>query len=71
MRNIINSTDQQKIVFGSQFNYHFEVTIAFKIFFSPTKLQTANEYLVKPFARGKAHSFPLQNPIKNVICSPE
>jgi hypothetical protein len=42
-----------------------------KYLFSPGNIQTANEYLVKPFARGKAHSLPLQNPIKNVICSPE
>ncbi|RZL19647.1 MAG: hypothetical protein EOO89_02740 [Pedobacter sp.] len=52
---------------GSQ----FALAVASKISFSPVNIQTANEYLVKPFARGKAYSFPLQDPIKNVICSPE
>jgi len=71
MRNIVNSTDQQKIVFGNPFYYHFAVAVALKISISPTNIQPANEYLVKPFARGKASPFPLQNPIKNIICSPE
>jgi len=71
MCNIVNSADQQKIVLGNPFYYHLAVTIQYKISFSYTNIQTANEYLVKPFARGKANPFPLQDPIKNVICSPE
>lgn len=71
MCNIVNSADQQKAVLNRRVNCRFAFAVASKISFSPVNIQTANEYLVKPFARGRGYSFPLQDPIKNVICSPE
>jgi hypothetical protein len=71
MCNIVNSADQQKAVIRTPIYCRFAVAVKSKISFHPGNFQTANEYLVKPFARGKAYSFPLQDPIKNVICSPE
>jgi hypothetical protein len=71
MCNIINSADRQKIVFRTQIYYHFLVTIESKMSFTSGYIQTANEYLINFFARGKAYTHPLQDPIKNIICSPE
>lgn len=71
MCNIVNSADQQEAVIRTPIYWHFAVAIESKISFSPVNIQTANEYLVLFFARGKVHSYPLQDPIKNIICSPE
>ena len=71
MCNIINRAHQQKIVFRSHFYYNRLVAIEFKMSFTSEDIQTANEYLINIFARGKAYTHPLQDPIKNIICSPE
>ncbi len=71
MCNIINSADQQKTVFRSPFYISLLVAIESKMSFTPDDIQTANEYPGSSFARGKAYTHPLQDPIKNVICSPE
>ena len=71
MCNIINTANQQKIVIRTPFYCYFVAIIESKIPFKPANIQTANEYLVNTFARGKAYSYPLQDPIKNIICYPE
>jgi hypothetical protein len=71
MCNIVNSGNPRKAVIKPRVCCQFVVAIESTISYQPGNIQTANERLVKGFARGEVNSYPLQDPIKNIICSPE
>ena len=71
MYNIINSPNHQQKVFKSFGFDKIAGTIGKNKICGPANIQTANGQLANGFAVGKAISYPLQNPIKNIICYPE
>jgi hypothetical protein len=70
MCNIINSRQQHAKVFTGLLNLNVDLII-YSGSFTPVFFITANGQLAYGFAQGKAISYPLQNPIKNIICYPE
>jgi hypothetical protein len=70
MRNLIITQYQYIKVFRELLSPNFSRD--FNAFFlKPGYTIAANGNLVYGFATSKAISYPLQNPIKNIICCPE
>jgi hypothetical protein len=70
MRNIINSQQQHAKVFTGLLNLNVDLIIDSGTY-TPVFFITANGQLAYGFANRKAISYPLQNPIKNIIGYPE
>jgi hypothetical protein len=54
-----------------RFNSSVDTKIENNSYLWPRRYQPAMEILAYSFALGKAITYPFQNPIKNIICSPE
>jgi len=70
MRNIINSQHQHARLFTDLLRLNVDMIIYSGIL-TPVFFITANGQLAYGFVQHKAISYPLQNPIKNIICYPE
>jgi len=70
MRNLIITQYQHINVFRELLSHNFSLYFS-PNYFKPGYIITANGDLVNGFAPRKAISYPLQNPIKNIICCPE
>jgi|GEM_PF-4639155 len=70
MRNIINTRHEQGKLFTGMLSLNVDLIIYADIF-TPVYFITANGQLAYGFATCKAIPYPLQNPIKNIIASPE
>jgi hypothetical protein len=70
MCNIINSHQQRAKVFTGLLNLNADLIIYSGVL-TPVYFITANGQLAYGFASCKAIPYPLQNPIKNIICYPE
>lgn len=70
MCNIINSQQQHAKVFTGLRNFNVD-PIIYPGVFTPVFFITANGQLAYGFAHRKAISYPLQDPIKNIIGYPE
>ena len=70
MRNIINTQHQHGKVFTGLLSLNVSLIICPDIYL-PVFSITASGQLANGFALRKAISYPLQNPIKNIICHPE
>jgi len=71
MCNLINSLYHLQKVLNCLFNQDGKGSIDLHFTSTSGKVQTANEQLSSGFLIGKVISYPLQNPIKNIICYPE
>jgi hypothetical protein len=70
MRNIINSQQQHAKVFTGLLHRNADLVI-YLGGLMPVYFITADGQLAHGFATCKAISYPLQNPIKNIISHPE
>ncbi|SDH29640.1 hypothetical protein SAMN05192573_108148 [Mucilaginibacter gossypii] len=70
MRNLIITQYQHINVFRELLSHNFSQNFH-PNYFKPGHTITANGDLADGFAPRKAISYPLQNPIKNIICCPE
>jgi len=71
IRNIINSRNHGKKDLKVYASHGNSIIMIFKLFVTLFQISTARGFLTKLPAYRRVVFYPLQDPIKNIICHPE